>query len=126
MSGNASEKFPQTNAEVQSIAFTYRLIPEVAPFGAPYGTNYYDYSWIDASRFPTNSLNYSNTVNYSNIVSVLQTNLYDLRLIFRYPLLPNGRIGNGREVFRASVSGHLRETNAALIFGPYRSSASRG
>src|SRR5206468_4983442 len=45
----------------------YRLIPEVAPYGAPYGTNYYDYSWIDASRFPTNSLNYTNTVNYSNI-----------------------------------------------------------
>jgi len=112
LSGNASEKFPQTNAEVQALAFSYRLISELAPYGAPYGSNYYDFSWIDWSRFPTNSLNYTNTVNYSNMVRVLQTNLYDLRLIFRYPLLPNGKIGNGREVFRASVSGHLRETNA--------------
>ena len=118
LSGNASEKFPQTNVDVQSLAFTYRLVPELSPYGAPYGTNYYDFSWIDASRFPSNTLAYTNTVNYSNIVRVMQTNLYDLRLIFRYPLLPNGKIGNGREVFRASVSGHLQETNAPGIFNP--------
>jgi hypothetical protein len=45
------------------------------------------------------------------MVRLLQTNLYDLRLIFRYPLLPNGNVGNGRLVFRTSVSGHLLETN---------------
>ncbi len=114
MSGDASEKFPQNNPDVQALAFSYRLITELAPYGAPYGTNYYDLSWIDPSRFPTNSVQYTNTLNYGNIVRVMRTNLYDLRLIFRYPQLPNGNVGSGRLVFRTSTSGHLLETN---LFG---------
>ena len=42
----------------------------------------------------------------------LQNNLHDLRLIFRFPLLPNGKIGNGRLVFRTTASGLLSQTNA--------------
>ena len=37
----------------------------------------------------------------------ITTNLYDLRLLFRWPLLPGGRIGNGRQVYRAMVSGAI-------------------
>src|SRR6266404_9004058 len=34
MSGNASEKFPQTNSTVQDLALSYRMVPEIVPYDA--------------------------------------------------------------------------------------------
>ena len=38
MSGDAYEKYPQSNPDVQDLGFSYRMTSEVVP----YGTNYYD------------------------------------------------------------------------------------
>ena len=38
----------------------------------------------------------------------LRTNLNEVRLLFRWPLFPNGNTGNGRQVYRSQVGGlHL-------------------
>jgi len=110
MSGPAIEKTPQTNSIMQDLGLAYRLVADVSPVS----TNYFDPTWIDANRFPTNSLEYTNTINYSNVVRNLQTNLHDLRLTFRWPLLPNGSdTGPFRQAFRVLVGGAIAtDTNA--------------
>jgi len=54
-------------------------------------------------------LNYSNSLPEldPNFNSLLSSNLHDLRLEFRWPVHANGSVGNGRQVFRALVSGTL-------------------
>jgi type II secretory pathway pseudopilin PulG len=106
LSGDASEKFPQTNVEVQ--AFSYRMISEVVPY-ADFDRNWTNY--LDPA-ISGNASEFTARSNYWMVAKTLQTNLYDLRLIFRYPLLANGNAGNGRLVFRTSASGHLNETTA--------------
>jgi len=86
LSGLAADKFPQNNSEVQQGAFTYRLITENVPLPVPP-----DYGINSSSRQLTH-------------------NLRELRLSFRWPVLPSGKIGNGRQTFRTMVGGTL--TNA--------------
>jgi len=93
MSGPASEKFPQNNQSMQDLAFSYRMTSEVVP----YGTNYYDLSWV-------------NTGNVT-LINTLQTNLHDLRLLFRWPLRSQGKSGQSGQSFRTLVGGVLQETN---------------
>jgi type II secretory pathway pseudopilin PulG len=93
MSGPADEKFPQNNQSMQDLAFSYRLTSEVVP----YGTNYYDLSWV----------NQGNVL----VVSNLQANLHDLRLLFRWPLRSQGKSGQGGQSFRTLVGGQLIQTN---------------
>ena len=111
LSGNASEKPPQTNASVRDLAFAYRLISEVVPY----------------QSFTTNSTNFGaftdpqDWVPRSNawvVAQNLRTNLYEVRLTFRWPLLPNGRVGNGRQTFRTLVSSTLLATNGFYFFQP--------
>jgi len=85
LSGSATEKFPQSDKSIQSLAFSYRLIPEIVPLPG-YDTN---------SAYGKN----------------LQANLNELRLLFRWPLLPNWSAGNGRQSYRSLVGGQLVKTN---------------
>lgn len=81
LSGPASEKHPQDNAAVQDLAFSYRLSPEVIPITA-----------LDAN--PN-----------------LRTNLHELRLTFRWPLVnTRGRTGPVQQSFRATVGGTIQAT----------------
>jgi type II secretory pathway pseudopilin PulG len=100
ISGPASEKVPQRDPIVRDLGLSYRMVSEVT--SAPYDTN-----WVNAAVYPTNSQQYSNTVYYSNVVMNLQTNLHDLRLIFRWPVLPNGEARPGWQVYRTMVSGPI-------------------
>src|ERR1039458_967951 len=102
MSGAAYEKYPQSNPDVQDLAFSYRMTSEVVP----YGTNYYDPSWTAADT------------NYANVVNNLNANLHDVRLTFRWPLRSRGQLGLGGQAFRTLVGGYLQETNEP---GYYRS-----
>jgi hypothetical protein len=83
LSGLAADKYPQNNPEVRQDAFTYRLITENVPLPVPpdYGNN-------SSSR-------------------QLTQNLRELRLLFRWPVLPSGKIGNRRQTFRTMVGGTL-------------------
>jgi hypothetical protein len=107
MSGPASDKFPQINPDIQSLAFSYRLVPEIAPYA------YYDPNWTNYGAFSanTNSPEYQARLNYMMVATNLQQNLHDLRLTFRWPLFPNGNVGQQRQTFRTVVGGHLTMTN---------------
>ena len=109
ITGPASEKFPQTNSTIQDFALTYRMVSDVGP----YWTNYYDPSWFYVGNLSPTNLDYIARVNYSKVVSNLQANLHDVRLTFRWPLLPNGNLPQNaqRQIFRTMVSGQLWRTN---------------
>lgn len=89
ISGSAAEKGP--NPEVQSMAFRYVLQVESRPF-----------------------FNNDGTRPLEELVA-LATNLYDLRVELRWPVLPNGDTGTKRKVFRTLVSGQLVQTNSPTI-----------
>jgi type II secretory pathway pseudopilin PulG len=84
ISGNASEKPPQTDASIRDLAFAYRLTAEVIPY-----------------VFSTNN-------PPDHVTRNLQTNLFEVRLTFRWPLFPNRTIGNGKLTFRTLASGFLQ------------------
>ena len=94
LSGPASEKYPQRDTNVRSLAFSYRFISEVVPVPLP---------------TPDLSAPFTNTPYARN----LRANLNELRLLFRWPVFPNGNTGNGRQVYRTQVGGHLSVTNDA-------------
>ncbi len=93
LTGPVADKPPQGNPDVLDTAFTYRMVAEVVPHAGfvaltpPPG--------LGSDRF---SLNFA---------ANLQTNLYDVRLLFRWPLLPNGNTGPGRQTYRTVVAGQL-------------------
>ena len=99
ISGAAVEKFPQqTNETILADAFSYRLITEIVPYVA-YDTNAVNYTGT------TNIAEQIARLNYSRVMTNLLANSRDLRLTFRWPLLPNGDAGNGRQTFRALTGG---------------------
>ena len=84
LSGPASEKVPQSDTNVQDLAFSYRFISEIVPVPLP--------------------TLFTNTPYARN----LRANLHEVRLLFRWPLFPNGNTGNGRHPYRSQVGGlHL-------------------
>jgi hypothetical protein len=91
MSGSASEKFPQTNSDVVD-SFNYRMNVEVFP--------YIDYppDWDSSSKA---------------VAAVVQTNLYDIRLTFRWPVDINyaWKQGGSRQVVRMLAGGTMTTTN---------------
>lgn len=93
-SGSAVDKAPQNNDTILGSAFTYKLIVENIPY-VPF-----DSSWLNS---PASRHYYWN----------LQTNSHDLRLTFRWPQLPNGDVGNGRQTFRAFAGGTLQSITDA-------------
>lgn len=101
ISGPASEKFPQTNSTVQDLSMTYKLITEVSP----YGTNFYNPIWTNFGIAGLTTNEIATRRDYMHMVKYYETNLHDLRLTFRWPMLPNGNSGPGRQVFRSMVSG---------------------
>ena len=107
MSGPVAEKAPQTNSAMQDLGLSYRLICDVTP----YGTNFFDPVWLYRGNLNTNSADYIAKYNYSNVIRTLEGNLHDIRLTFRWPLLPNGDVGPGRQVYRTMVGGLLQGTN---------------
>jgi len=107
MSGPVSEKAPQKNSTMQDLGLSYRLICDVTP----YGTNFFDPTWLNRGNLNTNSADYIAKFNYSNVIRTLEGNLHDLRLTFRWPQLPNGDVGPGRQVYRTMVGGVLQGTN---------------
>jgi type II secretory pathway pseudopilin PulG len=109
ISGPASEKFPQTSPTVQDFGLTYRMVSDVGV----YWTNYYDTNWFALNVPGLTTNDYVARVNYSNVVNKLQANLHDIRLTFRWPLLPNGNLPQNanRQIFRTMVAGQLMATN---------------
>jgi hypothetical protein len=107
ISGPASEKFPQSNPSVEELGLNYRLIADVTP----YSTNFFDPIWTNYGAAAGNTNLIVARSNYMHLVWQFQTNLHDVRLTFRWPLLPSGDAGPGRQVFRTTVGGSVLVTN---------------
>ncbi len=105
MSGLAAEKFPQTNAEVRELAFNYRMLSEVVPYAG------WDTNWVQFNAPGLATDEVAARSNYWMVARNLNANLRDVRLSFRWPILPSGKIGNGRQTFRTMVGGQLLQTN---------------
>jgi hypothetical protein len=108
MSGPAVEKYPADNPTVLDSAFSYRMIPEIDSY-VPF-----DPGTTNMNKPFTNGMTaqqLSARINNSTVVSNLLVNSHDLRLTFRWPLLPNGDAGNGRQTFRTFTGGQLVQTN---------------
>jgi type II secretory pathway pseudopilin PulG len=105
ISGGANEKYPQTNPTVQDLGLSYRLALDVVPYAS------YDRDWTNYTAYlgSRNTNDWQWRSNYWMTARNLQANLYDLRLTFRWPLLPNGGVGNGRQAFRTVAGGQLLE-----------------
>jgi prepilin-type N-terminal cleavage/methylation domain-containing protein len=88
ISGAAAEK-----GDTNTITFEYILTSEIMPFQA-----------IDPAII----------TNYPQLN--LQRNLYEVRLTFRWPLLINGTVGNGRKVFRSMISGSFDTNEMGYFF----------
>ncbi|MGA2865393.1 MAG: hypothetical protein ABSF95_13040 [Verrucomicrobiota bacterium] len=124
LSGAASEKPPQSNLSVQEMAFAYRLIAEVVPYGygtwtnanaqiSPPNSSEWDFSWtnyLDPQLYSptTNTPEIIKRFNYFRVATNLQADLNDVRLLFRWPARPNGGLGGGRQVFRSLAAGPLQ------------------
>jgi len=98
ISGNASDQPPQFTTAIRDMAFGYRLTAEISPYFSELLT--------------TNIWTLNNAIGQN-----LHTNLYELRLTFRWPLLPDGSVGSGRYTFRTLASGTMT-VNPATIVGP--------
>jgi hypothetical protein len=107
LSGPAVEKAPQTNTAVRDLAFRYRLVPEINPFG----------DWNVGSMstnqpgLSTNEINLR--VNAWRLARNEQANLNEVRLLFRWPIDSRRNAGNQRQVFRTLAGGVLQPTNHA-------------
>jgi type II secretory pathway pseudopilin PulG len=109
ISGNASEKAPQNNNSIQGDAFSYRMISEVL------GYSDWDREWTNYTAYlnpPYTAADWQWRSNYWLVARNQQANLRDLRLTFRWPLLPNGDGGPNRASFRALTGGILVQSNA--------------
>jgi len=108
-SGPLVDKTPQTNATMITDAFTYRMIVENFPY-TPVDTNAFCMDCPAAIGLSAEQL--AARTNLSRAVFMLQTNTHDLRLRFRWPVLPNGQIPNyGLATFRSLTDGILFRTN---------------
>jgi prepilin-type N-terminal cleavage/methylation domain-containing protein len=96
ISGPAVEKPPQNNQILQQGSFGYRIFCVNAPVAS------------DTNAASANS----------PYVRQLAANLHELRLTFEWPQLPNGKLGSGRQTYRAKVGGQVTQdaTNNSLYF----------
>ena len=132
LSGLAAQKPPQTNSTILGDSFTYQVtcvnVPaQVAPgwLAQSYapgssvltGTNAF-WTW----RAPTNSQPTDGPGGSTNWVrnlylQELANNLRELRMTILWPRLPNNKFGSGRQTFRATIAGQLKQdTNDANLW----------
>jgi type II secretory pathway pseudopilin PulG len=99
-SGVAIEKYPQDQPEILENAFGYRMIAEMIPY-VPYDWYATNYAYVSTN----------DAVARLRLLHQQQNNSHDLRLTFRWPLMPNGGAGNGRLTFRLFTGGRIILTN---------------
>jgi type II secretory pathway pseudopilin PulG len=104
LSGAAVEKAPQKNDAILEAAFGYRLIPEIVSYVAT-DTNVFDFSPAATAGLTPAEL--QARIHRARALSNLTNNTHDIRLTFRWPLQPRGKVGNGRLTFRALAGGPL-------------------
>lgn len=109
LSGPAVEKAPQQNPSVKDLAFRYRLLSEVIPY-RNWSTNWTDYQYAQANGFATNEVVARS--NYWQVAQMMQNNMHEVRLLFRWPVSSRRIAGSQRQAFRTVIGGAL--TNQAV------------
>jgi hypothetical protein len=110
LTGSAVEQ--GTNS--RDFSFDYLLVSEVVPFAGvqvlPASTNFNQTTVppLTAAQIAARKAAWVR-------VKTREKNTSEIRLTFRWPLLPNGQTGPGRQIFRAIASGE-RSTNGNLVF----------
>ncbi len=89
---------------MNTTAANWRSAPTWANFSAPGVTNLVALSPTDLTH-----------LNDMQIAKNLQANMAQIRLRFRWPVLPNGNFGGGRQVFRSAASGVITNVQARLF-----------
>ncbi len=107
LSGPAVEKAPQTNTAVRDLAFRYRLVPEVNPYGD------WNLGWVSTNQPGLSTNEITARVNAWRLARNEQANLNEVRLLFRWPVDSRRNAGNQRQVFRTLAGGTLQHTNDA-------------
>jgi len=104
LSGPAVEKPPQDNDIIVGDSFSYRLLCVNAPVATD--TNFYS------------GVLYPDPTSRPAYVRQLVSGLHDLRLMFLWPQLPNGKVGAGRQSFRTLVAGQISQvlTNGQWLY----------
>jgi type II secretory pathway pseudopilin PulG len=91
----------------RDFAFQYQVTVEIVP-SAEYPFVAANPGWINltapAAIISTNPFPAAGALA-QQLAQNLQANLYDIRLTFRWPVLGNGQLGGGKQVFRSSVAG---------------------
>jgi type II secretory pathway pseudopilin PulG len=91
----------------RDFAFQYQVTIELAPTAqSPFAAK--DGDWLNVSA--PNYINAINPFASDTTFQALQANLYEMRLTFRWPVLPNGQLGAGRQVFRSTEVGNYLTT----------------
>ena len=108
------------SATARDFAFHYQVTVEIQPSGQ-YAFKTTDWGNMSAP-FYVNSTNVS--LSDSQVAQQLQASLNEVRLSFRWPMLPPGdgtKFGGGRQVFRSSAAGAITNflvTNSDLSVMP--------
>lgn len=82
----------------REFAFRYQMLVEIVPF------TFFQEDSTNFGRYPTNTVEWITRSNRYIEVSKMANNLSELRLTCRWPLYPNGTVGNSRQVFRTLIS----------------------
>jgi type II secretory pathway pseudopilin PulG len=125
ISGPAAEKPPQDNQILQEDTFTYRLLCVNAPVAGstpplwvaqPYNegntvsyilNGQITYWQANTATSPGNQPGSDPDWTRVAYSEQLAQNLHELRLTFLWPQQPNGKLGTGRQTFRALVAGQI-------------------
>jgi len=108
LSGPAVEKAPQQNPSVKDLAFRYRLLSEVIPY-RNWSANWTDFVYARNAGLGTNEV-----VARSNtwqVAQMMQNNMHEVRLLFRWPVTARREAGNHRQSFRTVIGGALTNEN---------------
>jgi hypothetical protein len=98
-SGSSAEKPPQEMSIRQDLGFTYRMIVE--------NDEYVPYDPASVGMLP----GVTNVTAQMRVIQMAQINSRDLRLTYRWPVLPNNETGLGRQTFRVFTGGTMAYTN---------------
>jgi prepilin-type N-terminal cleavage/methylation domain-containing protein len=129
ISGPAVEKPPQDNQIIQSDAFTYFIYCVNAPVAMNFPPGWQAKSYNVGDQVFYNSTIWQATATtapgdipdsgqvptpwmHNSYLNQLSGNLHELRLTFLWPVRPNGKLGNGRQTYRALVAGQIMQTNS--------------
>jgi type II secretory pathway pseudopilin PulG len=108
MSGAVVDKVPQNNPVILGDAFIYRMIVENFPY-VPIDTNGICLDCLAANGLSPSQM--ADRTNQMLMVWAMQTNLNDLRLKFRWPVLPGGKLLDFNATFRGMVDGKMWPSN---------------